>query len=195
MYIGKIVNSSSHVDYVCQVYGVGETAQVPRPGDYGFAAFVGIERDEGGTLVGLIVNTMLLNPEFGNLGPRLSPQEDLAVFSPDYLAEQATLVAITVIGSLAEDGSVSQGVPLVAADIDAQVRQLSAQEVEQFHSGEGRFRLSYLALLLAMRANPLMPSLLMQLMSDLTARFPDQARHLAIIRCNLAWRACVEPAG
>ncbi len=193
MYIGKIVNASSHVDYVCQIYGPGEAEQVPAPLDYCFGSFVGIEQDDGEQLVGLIANTTLLNPEFGNLGPRLSPQEDLAVFSPDYLAEQATLVAITVIGAIQENAV--QGVPAVCAGIDCQVRRLTDAEIETFHQPDGRFRMSYMALLQAMDANPLIPPLLLQVTHDLADRFPDQARRLAILRCNLAWRASVLPAG
>ncbi len=194
MYIGKIVNASSHVDYVCQIYGPGEAEQIPAPLDYCFGSFVGIEQDDGEQLVGLIANTTLLNPEFGNLGPRLSPQEDLAVFSPDYLAEQATLVAITVIGAL-QRGNAIQGVPAVCAGIDARVRRLTDGEVETFHNHDGRFRMGYLSLLQAMDANPLIPPLLLQVTHDLIGRFPDQARRLAILRCNLAWRCAVLPAG
>ncbi|MHB1317300.1 MAG: hypothetical protein ACYCYF_01635, partial [Anaerolineae bacterium] len=119
MNIGKIVTASSHVDYVCQVYLPGEVAQAPLPEDYGFGTFVAVQQASDACLVGLIANTMLVNPEFGNLGPRLSPEKDLEVFSPDYLAEQATLVAVIVIGAMNPDGIVTQGVPVVAADIDA----------------------------------------------------------------------------
>jgi hypothetical protein len=195
MNIGKIVTASSHVDYVCQVYGPGEVAQAPVPEDYGFGAFVAVQQTGDACLVGLIANTMLVNPEFGNLGPRLSPEEDLAVFSPDYLAEQATLVAVIVIGAIDSGGTVIQGVPVVAADIDAQVRRLSDDEIARFHLVDGRLRLSYLSLLLGMDANPLMPSLLQQLTSELATRFSEQAATLAILRRNLAWRASVLPAG
>ncbi len=195
MYIGKIVNSSSHVEYVCQVYGPAEAEEVPIPLEYCFGAFVGIEQEEGGCLVGLISNTMLLNPEFGNLGPRLSPQEELTVFSPDYLAEQATLVAITVIGALPNQGPALQGVPAVSASIDARVRRLGDAEIQAFHHPGGRFQLAYMALLQGMQANPLIPPLLLQVTQDLMRRYPDQARRLAILRCNLAWRATVLPAG
>ncbi len=195
MYIGKIVNSSSHVEYVCQIHGPGEAEEIPTPLDYGFGSWVGIEQEDGGCLVGLIANTTLLNPEFGNLGPRLSPQEELAVFTPDYLAEQATLVAITVIGALPAQGQPAQGVPTVSAGIDARVRRLADDEIRAFHHPGGRFQLGYLALLMAMQSNPLIPPLLLQVLSDLSERYPKQASRLAILRCNLAWRAAVLPAG
>ncbi len=97
--IGKIVKSNTHVDYVCQVYGRGESPVPPQPADYQFGAFVGIElEEEGGQLVGVIYNTLLLNPDFGTLGPRLSPRQELEVFTPDYLAETATLVGVFALG-------------------------------------------------------------------------------------------------
>ncbi len=195
MIIGKIVSASSHVDYICQIYGSGETSQVPAPSDYSFGTFVAIEQPGGAYLVGIIANTMLMNPDFGTLGPRLSPEEDLAVFSPDYLAEQATLVAIIAVGTANAESAVMQGVPLVAADIDALVRRLTDEEIERFHVEGGRLRLSYLSLLLGFSSSPLMPALVQQLISELALRFPAHAPTLAILRRNLAWRASVLPAG
>jgi hypothetical protein len=103
MLIGKLVGSNSHTDYVCQAYGPGEVEAPSSPADHAFGTSVRIPLGGGrGRLVGLIYDTVLLNPDFGNLGPRLSPAPDLAVFSPDYLAEKVTLVGITAIGALAE---------------------------------------------------------------------------------------------
>src|SRR5688500_5582245 len=97
--IGKIVGSRSHVDYVCQVYGPGESAEPPPPSAYAFGAFVRIELADAHWLAGVVYDTQLVNPAFGTLGPRLSPREDLAVFSPDYLNECATLVGVLAIGA------------------------------------------------------------------------------------------------
>ena len=95
---GKLIKSNAHTDYVCQIYGPGEVDASPSPADYAFGTFVRIPLAVGyGHLVGVIYDTVLLNPEFGNLGPRLSPVSDLAVFSPDYLAEKVTLVGITSV--------------------------------------------------------------------------------------------------
>ncbi|MGI6367743.1 MAG: hypothetical protein ACOX2L_05185 [Anaerolineae bacterium] len=195
MTIGKIISASTHVDYVCQIHGAGETAATPLPADYSFGTFVTIDQRDGSSLVGLIVNTILMNPEFGNLGPRLSPEEDLAIFSPDYLAEQATLVAIVAIGARNADGTYSQGVPRVAADIDAGVNSMSDEEIAQFHHSGGRLALGYLSLLQGMASNPLISPLLQQLTLDLSTRFPEHAATLAVLRRNLAWRAAVLPAG
>lgn len=47
-------------------------------GDYSFGSFVSIQLDQlEQRLIGVIYNTLLMNPDFGNLGPRLSPRQDL----------------------------------------------------------------------------------------------------------------------
>ena len=40
MFIGKIVKSDSHINYVCQIYGPREVEAQPGPADYAFGRFV-----------------------------------------------------------------------------------------------------------------------------------------------------------
>ena len=195
MVIGKISSSSSHIEYVCQVHGPHESEQPPRPEEYGFGTLVGVARREGGYLVGVISNTTLLNPEFGNLGPRLSPEPDLAVFSPDYLAEKLTLVSITVLGAVEADGRATQGVPAISAEIDATVRRLSDDEIVAFHRTPQGLRAAYLPVLLDMANNPLAPSLALRLIEQLERLFPQEAPRLALLKDHLAWRSRVQPLG
>ncbi len=209
MRIGKIVKSNTHVDYVCQVYGPGEILNPPpAPGDYAFGTFVraGLSTDAAypqvtsealspeSYLVGLIYSTILMNPEFGNLGPRLSPPADLEVFSPDYLREQATLVGVVAVGQVTSDGT-HQGVPRLAAAVGTEVEAMSTDEMRNFHtspSGDG-LALAYAPLLLA-QGDLLMPHLLLNVVNRLEDLFPDQARQLAVLRGNLAWKTAVTPA-
>ena len=67
--IGKLVKSNAHTDYVCQVYGPGETETVPTPTDYALGSFVRIAlRAEPKTwLVGLIYDTFLSATEIADL--------------------------------------------------------------------------------------------------------------------------------
>lgn len=62
MVIGKIIKSNAHHDYVCQIYAAGEVERPPEPVDYRFSTFVGIQMDNGRSLIGLIYDTILLNP-------------------------------------------------------------------------------------------------------------------------------------
>lgn len=193
--IGKIVKSNTHVDYVCQVYGPGEIIAQPKPGAYAFGEFVRLALSEERALVGIIYNTLLLNPEFGNLGPRLSPRGDQEIFTPDYLNETATLVGIIAVGWRDESGGWRQGVPALAAEVDAPVRSLSSAELVAFHAdGPGRLALRYAPMLLGMN-NPLVPQLLMNVIDRLIGHFPDQQRPLTVMRNNLAWKSIVQPAG
>jgi hypothetical protein len=199
MLLGKLIKSSTHTDYVCQVYGPGEIEAPPSPADYAFGTFVRIPLDEGnGHLVGIIYDTVLLNPDFGNLGPRLSPAPDLAVFSPDYLSEKVTLVGITAVGTLASDGTAIHGVPPLAAQIDALVERMDDETIRRFHrSGDtnpGGVLLGYAPLLLGL-GSPLARHLLLHIVDRLTALFPDHAAHLSVLRGELAWQAVIGPVG
>jgi hypothetical protein len=202
MRIGQIVKSNTHVDYVCQIDNPGEFTSAPALDDYAFGTFVrvglnaGADREASGSyLVGLIYSTILMNPEFGNLGPRLSPTADLEVFSPDYLREQATLVGIVAVGQVTPAAR-HQGVPRLAATVGAEVATMAAEDVRTFHlslSGPG-LSLAYAPLLLA-QGDPLIPHLLLNVVNRLDDLFPDQARQLAVLRGNLAWKSAVTPAG
>lgn len=200
--IGKIVKSNTHVDYVCQVYSANEVSVCPQPIDYCFGGFVSIQLDDaagnggaGGQLIGVIYNTLLMNPDFGSLGPRLSPREDTAIFSPDYLAETATLVGIIALGWIDVEGNCHQGVPVLAATINNPVYTLSEEDLRHFHrDGVGRLSLRYVPLLLSQN-NALSLPLLLNIVDRLTLLFPDQRGQLTLMRNNLAWKNVVQPVG
>ena len=199
MTIGKILKSNSHTDYTCQVYGPGEVETPPSPADYAFGTFVRIPLDEiAGDLVGIVYDTVLLNPDFGNLGPRLSPAPDLTVFSPDYLAEKVTLVGMTAIGTLAPDGAATHGVPSLAAQIDALVERMDDDAIRALHhppsGSSGGVRLGYAPLLLAL-GSPLARHLLLCIVDRLIPLFPGQDAQLSVLRGELAWQAVIGPMG
>lgn len=196
MLLGKIVRSNSHIDYVCQIYASGETAQPPTPLDYTFGTFVRIELNMQPLtwLAGLVYDTVLLNPDFGNLGPRLSPQAELAVFSPDYLQEKATLIGITAIGTLAKNGQTTQGVPSLAALTDAPVEKMSDDQIRTFHRGNPSVKLAYVPLLISL-GSPLTLHLLRGIIARLGKLFPEQAAPLAVLQRELLWQSQIGPFG
>ena len=195
MRIGKIARSSNHIDYVCQVYQAGEVAEAPQPADHPFGAFVRLATGPREAIVGLIYNTELVNPEFGSLGPRLSPAQDLAVFSPDYLNEKMTLVGIVAIGTWGADGQARHGVPLQTALIDTPVESMADAEVLAFHAdGRGGVRIGYVPLLIA-HGSPLARHLLLNVIERLEALCPQARPQLEVLKVSVAWRAAVEPLG
>lgn len=193
--VGKLLKSTNHTDYVCQIYGSGEIAHPPQPSDYAFGTFVRVPLvGNYGHLVGVIYDTMLLNPDFGSLGPRLSPAPDLAVFSPDYLAEKVTLVGITVVGMVDTAGHAVQGVPPFAAAIDALVERMDDAHVRGFHWGNPAPRLAYAPLLLR-QGSPLILPLLETIIAQLAALFPEHTALLAVLQDDLKWKAQIVPLG
>jgi hypothetical protein len=210
MAVGKIVKSNTHVDYVCQVYGAGEVLVCPQPNDYCFGTFVSITLEENGTsgnpsatapdtqtggqLIGVIYNTLLMNPDFGSLGPRLSPKQDLEIFTPDYLAETATLVGIIAVGWIDPVGRCRQGVPMLAPTVNNPVYRLEEDELRHFHTDDGgRLALRYVPLLLSQN-NPLVAPLLISIVDRLALLFPTHGGQLTLMRNNLAWKSIVQPA-
>lgn len=197
--LGKVVKSNTHIDYVCQVFGRRETARVPQPEEYALGAFVSMKLEggawAGGRLVGIIYNTLLMNPEFGNLGPRLSPPTDLRVVSPDLFDETAVLIGIITVGWQTPQGRWRQGIPEVAAQVNNEVQLLSDAEFRALHlDGQGSVCLHYAPILLAQNS-PMVPPLLMRVADRLLESFPSQARRITVVRNNLAWKSIVQQAG
>jgi hypothetical protein len=157
--------------------------------------------------VGLIYDTILLNPAFGSLGPRLSNDEQVALFSPDYLAERAVLVSILLLGTLtAQRGGavhVSHGVPPIAPDLSAEVSALPDEDLRAFHffadhaaPGGARpyLHMGYLPHAVA-QDNPLLPMAMLRTIERLERLFPENAALLSIVKRNFAWRLKVQTAG
>src|SRR5207247_6977284 len=157
MFIGKIVKSDSHINYVCQIYGPREVEVEPGPADYAFGRFVriairsnqtddsdhtldqalGISQEPVTYAVGVIYDTILLNPAFGSLGPRLSNETQVELFSPDYISEKAVLIYVMVLGILeqrvhpgdeAEFLSTMHGVPLLSLELGSESETMTDAE-------------------------------------------------------------------
>ncbi|MGD2161484.1 MAG: hypothetical protein PVI81_00015 [Anaerolineales bacterium] len=194
MLLGKIIQSSDHLEYLCQIYRADEVEHPPTPHDFAFGSFVALDLPGDSQMVGVIYNTQLFNPDFGRLGPRLSPQSDLEVFSPDYLQERATLVSIAALGTLKSDGSSNQSPPTLTPQPDALVHGLNEEQIRNFHLEKGRLQLAYAPLLLSRRL-PVIPELLLLILDQLNDLFPDRSRLLSLLRDDLLWRARVTPVG
>jgi hypothetical protein len=202
--IAKIVKSNSHVDYVGRVIDPLDASEPPAADDYGFAQFVSLPLEAvGGTsceVVGVVYDTQLVNPEYGSLGPRLSPREEMAVLSPDYLNEQGVLVGILLLGwrerekgngggGGAARGRSQHGVPRRVIPVGQDVYAMADAEVQEFHRGEdGSVVLSYFSQVVAHAgafALPVVEAVISQL--EPTASAQDRQR-LCVLRRSLSWQ-------
>jgi hypothetical protein len=194
--IGTIVRSNSHTSYMCRVYGKLDAVEIPPPEAFAFGTFVVLQPLEGSdvTLVGVISDTVLVNPDFGAMGLRLSSDRELEVFAPDYVEEKGVLVDILILGWFDRLGA-HHGVPALAAQVGTKVSRMADEQACAFHTdARGRFLAGYLPALMT-RNDPTISALLLSVLERLAPAFPDQSRVIAVLRNNLAWRSRVVPAG
>ncbi|GAC1366128.1 MAG: hypothetical protein NVS2B12_12420 [Ktedonobacteraceae bacterium] len=233
MVIGKIVKSDSHINYVCQIYGPREVESQPGPADYAFGRFVriavrsqgaddpdaaldyvlGLRQEPATYAVGVIYDTILQNPAFGALGPRLSNETQVELFSPDYISEKAILIYIMVLGMMEQQQapggepeilSTMHGVPLLSLELDSEVETMTDDEVRIFHyfsdpvSGpdtqNAYLHMGYLPHIISQR-NSLLPMVTLRIIDQLERLFPQNLSVLSIVKRNFAWRLKVETTG
>ncbi|MDR7899231.1 hypothetical protein RHJ63_13040 [Thermosynechococcus sp. JY1334] len=191
IYLGHIVKSNSHCDYVAQLVDRLDVPHPPAPEDYGFGRFVKLEDEQRHWAVGVIYNSQLLNPQFHQISPRLTTNAD-TFLSPDLVSETRTLLWIALIGHLvtAEDRLYGQqGMPTLVVPVNTPVWQLTTAEVLAFHrSAQGQAQFRYYAHLLRSTGNYAAP-LLAQILETITPLFSGtEQRSLEIINKELAWR-------
>jgi len=196
--IARVVKSNSHVDYVGRIIDVLDADAPPGADDYGFAQFVSMPMGES-EVVGVIYDSLLANPEYGNLGPRLSPRADLAVLSPDYLNEQGVLIGILLLGwrdggsdssgSSSKGQTVNHTVPRRVVPVGQEIYRMTNEAMHRFHrDSAGRLMLHYYSQILAgagLLAVPLLEAIIEQLES---ACAKEEGRQLSVLRKSLAWQ-------
>ena len=188
MRIAKIIKSNSHVDYAARVLDSLETTEPPSPTDYCFGQFIKVVTERG-EAVGVIYNSLLINPEYGNYGPRLStPPELNSVFSPDYLHEQGIMVGVLLLGWKLAD-SYQHGFPREVLPINANVENMTSDEIRNFHhNAQGAIEVHYYAHVTTHAGNFAFP-LLSEIADQLEKVTTESERaRLTVLRKTLAWQ-------
>ena len=188
MKIAKIVSSNSHIDYIGRVIGDMDVETPPGSADYGFAQFVSVPM-ESEEIVGVIYDSKLVNPEYANYGPRLSPKPALGNFSPDYLNEQGILIGILLLGSLDSGGRVAHGVPRRVVPAGHDVFKIDAGAIKRFHADANNgVQIHYYSQIVShagLLAVPLLESIIDGLSPDCTEI--DRQR-LSVLKQTLTWQ-------
>jgi len=188
MKIAKIVSSNSHIDYVGRVIDSLDVDEPPTAEDYGFAQFVRLPTEQE-DVVGVIYNSMLVNPEYANFGPRLSPKPELGNFSPDYLNEQGFLIGVLLLGTKDADDAILHGVPRRVVPAGQDVYKIDATEVKKFHADKNEcLQIHYYSQIVAhagLFAVPLLESIIEQLALDCSE---SDRQRLGVLKQTLAWQ-------
>jgi hypothetical protein len=192
MKIAKIVKSNSHIDYVGRVIDSLDAAEPPSSEDFGFGNFVSLPVTENTEIVGVIYNSMLINPEYANFGPRLSPKPELGSFSPDYLNEQGFLIGILLLGAKNGGGKIVQGVPHTVVPAGQDVFKLDNGAVQRFHTDENDcLQLHYYSQIVGhagLFAVPLLEEIIRTLALDCSE---EDKKRLGVLRQTLAWQRTI----
>jgi hypothetical protein len=186
--IAKIVASRSHVDYVGRVVDRLDAEGAPGADDYGFAQFVRLPVGEDEDVIGVVYNTQLVNPEYGNFGPRLSPPAELSILSPDYLNEQGVFVGVLLLGWRDAAGT-HHAVPRRVIPVGQEVYAMADADVLKFHrDGAEQLRLHYFSQVVAHAgafALPLLEAVLEQLEAGASV---EERQRFCVLRKSLAWQ-------
>ena len=189
MKIAKIVSSNSHIDYVGRVIDSLDVADPPTAEDFGFGQFISLPVDENENIVGVIYDSVLINPEYSNYGPRLSPKPDLGSFSPDYLNEQGILIYILLLGTINNSDKILHRVPRRVVPAGQDVLKIEADDVKKFHTDEkGSLQIHYYSQIVAhagLFATPLLEIIIEQLTLDCCE---DDKKRLSVLKQTLAWQ-------
>jgi hypothetical protein len=189
MKIARIVSSNSHIDYVARVIDALDVAAPPSSEDYGFAQFVKLPLEDETQIVGVIYDSMLVNPEYSNFGPRLSPKPELGSFSPDYLNEQGFLIGILLLGAIDKSKKITHGVPRRVVPAGQDVYKIEADEIKKFHADSNDcLQIHYYSQIVAhagLFAVPLLESIIEELSLDCS---DSDKQRLGVLKQTLAWQ-------
>jgi hypothetical protein len=189
MKIAKVVSSNSHIDYIARVVDALDTSDPPAAEDFGFAQFVSLPFADETEIVGVVYNSMLVNPEYASFGPRLSPKPELGSFSPDYLNEQGFLIGILLLGWKDENERILHGVPRRVVPAGQDVHKIDAAQMKKFHADENQcLQIHYYSQIVAhagLFAVPLLESIIEQLSLDCS---DSDSQRLGVLKQTLAWQ-------
>ena len=189
MKIAKIVSSNSHIDYVGRVIDSLDTGEPPTAEDYGFAQFVSLPLEDETEIVGVIYNSMLVNPDYASYGPRLSPKPELGSFSPDYLNEQGFLIGILLLGTKDTGEKITHGVPRRVVPAGQDVYKIEADDVKKFHTDASDcLQIHYYSQVIAhagLFAVPLLEAVIEELALDCS---DSDRQRLGVLKQTLAWQ-------
>lgn len=189
MKIARIVSSNSHIDYVARVVDALDAANPPQSEDFGFAQFVKLPLANETQIVGVIYDSMLVNPDYANYGPRLSPKPELKNFSPDYLDEQGFLIGILLLGEIDKELKITHGVPRRVVPAGQDVYRIEAAEIKSFHTDANDcLQIHYYSQVVAhagLFAVPLLESIIEELTLDCS---DSDRQRLDVLKQTLAWQ-------
>ena len=187
MQIAKIVGSNSHIEYIARVLDTLDVANPPKTNDYTFGQFVKVEIEKR-SIIGVIANTQLINPDYGNFAPRLASESGNLLFSPDYLHQQGVIINILLLGYLENNFGIHQ-VPSEVLAVQSIVSLLPDEKLQTFHRNQqGQLQLNYYSQIIngsGFIANSLLITIINKIEKFISVA---EKNRLNLLKQNLNWQ-------
>lgn len=183
MKIAKIVSSNSHIAYVARVLDKRDGGGEPPTDEYTFGRFVAI-----GDVIGVISDSRLVNPEYLSPSTRLGQASALGELRRDLVEDKRTLIAILLLGSMA-DGVPVHSIPLQVMQSGADVESMSGEDAAAFHrSPDGGVKMGYFPSLMS-HSGPLSSTLARTIIESLKPHFSETERQkLNVMADSISWK-------
>ena len=189
--IGKIIRGESHLIYWVHVNNSIETDPHPTPEDCSFGTFVRIEDAMSKkTIIGVIMDTMLIDRDALHAGPRLTPDtSSIGILYPDFIDERIKVVKIMLIGFL-NDKIISHNFPDITPNLGDPVIKMEKKEVIAFHTVEKKFQIGYYSSVVSF--STLYLQLLRRILGSLFHLFPKSQPMIKLLINNLEYKLKLE---
>jgi hypothetical protein len=187
MKVAKIVSSNSHIAYVARVLDKRDGGGEPHPDEYSFGRFVSMECPDE-TIVGVISDSRLVNPEYISPSSRLGQASALGELRRDLVEDKRTLIAVLLLGSMRGDAT-EHSIPRRVLPSGLEVESMGSDDIVRFHrDGDGGVKMNYFPSVMS-HSGPLSLTLAMTMMDQLGPLFTDFDRQkLAVMRSSLSWK-------
>ncbi len=196
--IGSVISSNSHLDYVVEVFKERDCDRPPELHEREFGQPVFIKKTINGTehtVMGVIYDTQLVDPDQGRTGPRLA-QDDQAQFTPGYIEERTTLAGVALLGTavITEDRTIAEPthqMPRWTLEVDDTVFHCPDELTIDFHTVDNQIQLAYIDRLVDI-AGDLGAEVIIALIDRLRRMLPDDdqsQRVLDVVEQNIQWQA------
>lgn len=196
--IGSIISSNSHLDYVVDIFKDRDCDRPPELHEREFGQPVFIKKFVDGTeyaIIGVIYNTLLVDPDQGRTGPRLA-QDDQAQFTPGYIEERTTLAGVALLGTatITDDRLISEPthrMPRWTLEVEDTVYHCPDELTVAFHTVDEQIQLAYIDRLVEI-AGDLGSEVIVAVINRLRGLLPEDdpnQRVLDVVEQNVEWQA------
>lgn len=193
--IGKIIRSENHILYWAQVENKIEDDNAPTPVDCAFGTFVKIIPSQAPNiqLIGLLIDTILIDHDALRAGPRLAPDVETTNFLyPDFTDERIKLVKVLLIGFIDENGNPHHYFPDLSPHLNDSVIKMEHNEIEKFHIINGNHEIGYYSAAIGVPSSLVKP-LFLRILPRLMEFFPESRKPiLKLLKDNLEFKMKLE---